>query len=71
MKRIQFVSDRLVEQVIDGKKTASVANLGEIEMDADEYNSALVVGEYYAVYDSQRVHRCTLRIVAMGIVPLG
>lgn len=67
MKRIQFVSDRLVEQIIEGTKTASVANVGEVEHDEDEYNSALVVGEYYAVYDSQLVHRCIIRIVAMEL----
>jgi uncharacterized protein YhfF len=67
MKRIQFVSDNLVEQIIRGEKTASVANLGEIEFEEDEYNSALVVGDYYDVYDSKLKPRCTIRITAMDL----
>jgi len=67
MKRIQFLSDHLVEQIIDGRKTASVARLDEIEHDEDEYNSALVVGAEYAVYDSHLRPRCTIRIVGMEL----
>jgi uncharacterized protein YhfF len=66
-KRIQFVSDRLVEQVICGLKTASVAGVGEVEQAEDEYNSALVVGEYYDVYDSALEPCCVIRIVAMEL----
>jgi len=66
-KRIQFVSDRLVEQVVEGRKTASVAGVGEVELAEDEYNSALVVGDYYDVYDSALKSRCTIRIVAMEL----
>ena len=67
MKRIQFVSDQLVEQIIEGRKKASVVTLEEVNVDEDDYNSALVCGEYYAVYDSQLVKRCTIRIVAMEL----
>ncbi len=67
MKRIQFVSDRLVEQIIKGRKTASVACLGEFETAQDDYDSALVVGDYYEVYDSGLVPRCTIRITAMEL----
>ena len=66
-KRIQFVSDNLVEQIIAGKKTASAANLDEIEFDVDEYNSALVVGQLYDVYDSKLKSRCTIRLTAMEL----
>jgi uncharacterized protein YhfF len=66
-KRIQFVSDRLVEQILEGRKTASVAELGALELPEDEYNSALVCGELYDVYDSHLVPRCTIRIVAMEV----
>jgi uncharacterized protein YhfF len=66
-KRIQFVSDRLVEQIIQGRKTASVARLGEVDKDQGEYDNALVVGEYYDVYDSAMVNRCTIRIVGMEL----
>ena len=44
MKRIEFVSDRLVEQIIEGRKTASVVRLDMVDVDEDEYNHALVVG---------------------------
>jgi uncharacterized protein YhfF len=66
-RRIQFVSDRLVEQIIDGEKTASVVELGEVDVDEDEYNHALVVGEFYDVYDLTLKHRCTIRITAMEL----
>ena len=66
-KRIQFVSDHLVDQIIAGHKTASATDVDEVNIDVDEYNSALVVGEYYAVYDSKLVNRCTIRIIAMEL----
>ncbi len=67
MKRIEFVSDRLVEQIIDGRKTASVVLLDEVDVDEDEYNHALVVGHYYEVYDSTRNPRCVIRITGMEL----
>lgn len=67
MKRIQFVSDRLVEQIIEGRKTASVVTLDEVDIDEDEYNHALVVGHYYEVYDSKLKPRCTIRITGMEL----
>jgi uncharacterized protein YhfF len=66
-KRIQFVSDTLVEQIITGRKTASVTSLEEVAVQEDEYNDALVVGEYYDVYDSAYTFRATIRIVAMEL----
>jgi len=33
----------------------------------DDYNDALVVGACYDVYDSSRIRRATLRIVAMEL----
>lgn len=66
-RRIQFVSDRLVEQIIDGEKTASVVALDEVDVDEDEYNHALVVGRWYDVHDNGRTNRCTIRITAMEL----
>ena len=66
-RRMQFVSDALVQQIVEGLKTASVAALDEIDVKEDEYNDALVVGEYYDVYDSKLVKRATIRIVAMEL----
>ncbi len=66
-RRIQFVSDRLVEQIIAGEKTASVVELGDVDLDEDEYNHALVVGTFYDVYDLGLRSRCTIRITAMEL----
>ncbi len=66
-RRIQFVSDRLVEQIINGEKTASVVELDEVDLDEDAYNHALVVGQYYDVYDLSLANRCTIRITAMEL----
>ena len=66
-RRIQFVSDHLIEQIVDGRKTASVVNLEEVFVDEDAYNHALIVGQYYDVFSLARVKRCTIRIVAMEL----
>ena len=65
--RIQFVSDALVQQIIDGLKTASVVALDEVDVKEDEYNDALVVGRRYDVYDSELERRTTIRIVGMEV----
>jgi len=67
MKRIEFVSDRLVEQIVGGRKTASVVRLDEVDVDEDEYNHALVVGHLYEVYDGMRVPRCVIRVTGMEL----
>ncbi len=64
---MQFVSDKLVEQIIEGRKTASVACVGEVNVPEDEYNDALVVGDFYEVYDSNLKPRCKIRITAMEL----
>ncbi|MCP4632671.1 MAG: hypothetical protein GY855_07070 [candidate division Zixibacteria bacterium] len=66
-RNIQFVSDALVQQIVEGRKTASVVNLGEVELKDGEYDDALVVGEYYDVYDSNLAVRTTIRIIAMEL----
>ena len=45
VKRIQFVSDQLIEQILENKKTASVTHLDNLHHDEDAYHHALVVGE--------------------------
>jgi len=67
IRRIQFVSDQLVNWIITGKKIASVVSLDKVNVDENEYNHALVVGEYYDVYDSKLMKRCTIRITAMEL----
>ena len=65
--RTQFVSDALVDQIIEGRKTASVVALDQVDVAEDEYNDALVVGRYYDVHDSRRKRRTTIRIVGMEL----
>ena len=66
-RRIQFVSDALVQQIVDGRKTASVVPLGEVDVADGDYDDPLVVGEIYDVYDSTLALRATIRIVAMEL----
>ncbi len=66
-RSMQFVSDALVQQVVAGCKTASVARLGEVDIADGDYDDPLVVGEYYDVYDSALVVRATIRIVGMEL----
>lgn len=66
-RRIQFVSDALVQQIVEGKKTASVVRLGEVDVADGDYDDPLVVGEIYDVYDSTLAVRATVRIVAMEL----
>jgi hypothetical protein len=37
MRGIQFVSDRLVDQIAEGRKTASVVCVGEVDVSESEY----------------------------------
>lgn len=66
-KRMQFAFDRLVEQIIQGRKTASVVGVGEVDVAQGEYDDPLVVGDYYDVYDSTLIPRCQIRIVGMEL----
>jgi uncharacterized protein YhfF len=67
IKRMQFAFDRLVEQIIEGRKTASVVNVDEVDVAQGDYDDELVVGRYYDVYDSALVPRCQIRITAMEL----
>jgi len=66
-RKIQFAFDGLVDQIVAGRKTASVVNLGMVDVAEGEYDDPLVVGEYYDVYDSQLEIRATIRIIAMEL----
>jgi uncharacterized protein YhfF len=66
-RRIQFVSDALVEQIADGRKTASVVRVGEVDQADGKYDDPLVVGDYYDVYDSSLAVRATIRIIGMEL----
>lgn len=66
-RRMQFVTDDLVQQVVEGRKTASVSRLGEVDVAQGDYDDALVVGELYDVYDSNLTKRATIRVTAMEL----
>jgi len=66
-RRIQFVSDALVQEIVDGIKTASVVGLGEADIADGDYDDPLVVGEFYDVYDSALTVQATIRVVAMEL----
>ena len=66
-KRIQFVSDALVQQIVTGRKTASVVRLGEADVADGDYDDPLVVGDYYNVYDSSLEVRTVIRIIGMEL----
>ncbi|MCJ7432389.1 MAG: hypothetical protein MUO77_02775 [Anaerolineales bacterium] len=66
-KRMQFVSNALVQQVVEGRKTASVTRLGEVDIADGDYDDPLVVGDYYDVYDSSLAARATIRIIGMEL----
>ena len=64
--RMSFTSDHLIDQIIDGRKTASVEWL-EKQDEIDEWDSALKVGDVYTVCDSHRTPMCKIRIVAIEL----
>ena len=66
-RRIQFVSDALVQEIVDGIKTVSVVGLGEANIADGDYDDPLVVGEFYDVYDSALTVQATIRVVAMEL----
>ena len=66
-RRIQFVSDALVGQIVEGRKTASVVHMGAVDAADGDYDDPLVVGETYDVYDSALEVKATIRIVAMEL----
>lgn len=67
MKRIQFAFDELIDQIIDGIKTASATELKDIHKDVNEYDQAIFLGEKYEVYDSTFRARTKIRITGMEI----
>lgn len=66
-RKIQFAFDGLVDQIVAGRKTASVVNLGMVDLAEGDYDDPLVVGEYYDVFDSHLVVKATIRIIAMEL----
>jgi RimJ/RimL family protein N-acetyltransferase/uncharacterized protein YhfF len=66
-RRLQFVSDRLVRQIVEHRKTASVAMLEEVDEKEDDYNDPLVTGQEYDVFDDAKVRCATIRLTGMEL----
>ena len=60
----------LIEQIVDGVKTATVTRL-EWQNGYDEYSTPLRVGEIYTVYDGARAARCRVRVTALELTRWG
>lgn len=65
-KRMSFTSDHLIDQIIEGRKTASVEWLDQQD-ELDEWDSELRVGDVYTVCDSQRQPRCRIRVTSLRL----
>ena len=63
---MSFVSDHLIEQIIEGRKTATVERIEE-QGYLDEWDTGLGIGHIYAVHDSRRVPRCTISILRLEL----
>ena len=63
---MQWLDRRLIEQIIDGRKTATVRRLPE-SAGIDDYNTALHVGAVYQVYDADCQPRVAIRLTAVEL----
>ena len=68
--RMQWNDATLIDQIVEGAKTATVRPLESSE-GLDEYNTAIHCGATYTVYDRDRVSRCHVRITAIQLVTWG
>lgn len=76
-KRVQFgtadkVEDHLVQEILEGKKTASVDLAHRYPIpDGDYDDGGYEVGDVVEVYDSRNVLRCLIRITEVYKVSFG
>ena len=64
--RTTFEFDRLIDQILRGEKTASACTIEDASF-AQEYDSPLVIGQTYVVYDSQRLPRCKILLTDLEV----
>ena len=67
---MQWLDRRLIDQIIECRKTATVRRLPE-SAGIDEYNTALHVGEVYQVYDGECQPRVAIRLMAVELASWG
>ncbi len=68
--RIKWDNSVLVEQIINGRKTATAWPI-ESGLGVDEYNTPLHVGLVYTIYDGETTPRCQVRITAVELAKWG
>ncbi|MDJ0607767.1 MAG: hypothetical protein QNJ67_02230 [Kiloniellales bacterium] len=68
--RMQWLQSELIDQIVDGSKTASVRRI-EWSEGIDAFNTPLHVGAVYRVYDRDRRPRCRLRLTGIELVRWG
>lgn len=64
---MQWFQSELIDQIIDGSKTATVRFVAWSE-GLDAYNTALHVGTTYTVFDRSEQARCRVRLTAIELV---
>ena len=68
--RMQWTQEGLIEQIIDGTKTATVRRV-EWSEGYDDLNTPLHVGMTYGVHDREGRERCRVRITAIELARWG
>ncbi len=68
--RIRWTDPTLVQQIIDGDKTATAWPIASA-LGVDEYNTPLHVGLTYTIYDAAKQPRCRVRITGVALVAWG
>ena len=69
--RLQWSTQpELIQQIIDGEKTATVSRL-EWQAGYDDYTTALWVGAIYTVYDGACAPKCRVRLSALELIRWG
>ena len=68
--RIRWSNSTLVQQIIDGKKTATAWPI-ESGLGVDEYNTPIHVGLIYTIYDGETKPRCRVKITAVELARWG
>ena len=64
--RMTFTFDRLIDQIIEGRKTATVERIEE-QGYLDEWDTGLGIGYVYTVHDSERAPRCRIKVVRLEL----
>ncbi|MEM9753843.1 MAG: ASCH domain-containing protein [Planctomycetota bacterium] len=64
--RMTFTFDALIDQIIEGRKTATVERIEE-QGYLDEWDTGLGIGYVYIVHDSQRIPRCRIRVIKLEL----